>query len=317
MAKAKTNISGMSEDLSKSISKNIDKENNSIVLPLSDYRIGVSVSGSDECKALGFSEIHQKDITIELTRYLLVNGAQLIYGGDLRNGGYTYAFTELSFQYRKKNESDKKHFVNYFGWPIYNVLKNSDEADFKKNRVDIIKVAPPPEVAEEMKYQFLPYNTPENKLLWARSMTIMRSEMVKNTDARIVLGGMLSSYKGFYPGIIEEAYLTLKANQPLFILGAFGGASKFIIRAIKGESEKKLSKEIISWNRDLIMLHENDEKMLNEKLCNIFSTFNELGINGLCKLNGLKKDQNILLFTTLHFHEMIYNILIGLKRKLK
>ena len=317
MAKAKTNISGMSEDMSKSISKAIDQEIKSVILPLSGKRIGISVSGSDESAQLGFSVTHQKDITIELTRYLLVNGAQLVYGGDLRKDGYTYAFSELSFQYRQKNEHDKKHFVNYFGWPIYNKLQNSDEANFRKNRVDIIKVQPPKEVLDKLKDKFVPYEKIENKLLWAKSMSLMRAKMIEHSDARIISGGALSNYKGFYPGIIEEAYLTLQAKQPIFISGAFGGASGLIIRAIKGESEKKLVNEVFNWNPDLKELHkQHDEKELSDQLNNMFAAFRTLGIGGLCKLNGLNEMQNGTLFNTLHLHEMIYNILIGLNGKL-
>jgi hypothetical protein len=318
MAKAKTNISGMSEDMSKSISKAIDHESKSVILPLSGKRIGISVSGSDESKQLGFSVTHQKDITIELTRYLLVNGAQLVYGGDLRKDGYTYAFSELSFQYRQKNEYDKKHFVNYFGWPIYNKLQNSDEADFRKNRVEIIKVPPPKEVPDKLKDKFVPYEKLENKLLWAKSMSLMRAKMIEHSDARIISGGSLSNYKGFYPGIIEEAYLTLQVKQPIFISGAFGGASGLIIRAIKGESEKKLVNEVFNWNPDLKELHKQyGEKELSKQLNNMFAAFRTLGISGLGKLNGLNEMQNGTLFNTLHLHEMIYHILIGLNGKLQ
>lgn len=318
MAKKKTNISGMSDDLSKSISKTMAKENKSMILPLSDKRIGLSVSDSDEYKQLGFSETHQKDITIELTRYLLVNGAHLIYGGDLREGGYTFAFSELSFQYRQKEEHDKMHYTNYFGWPIYTKLQNSDEADFKKNRVDIVKVEPPKDAPKGLKNEFVPPDTLENKVLWAKSMSIMRSEMIKKTQGRIFIGGRLSTYKGFYPGIIEEAYLTLKDKQPMFLIGAFGGATNLIIRAVNGESEKKIVKEIFEWFPELNELYEHvGRKQLTVNLQNMLLEFKKMGIDGLSKLNGLNTNQNTILFNTLHFHELIYYILVGLKRKLK
>lgn len=258
MAKAQKNISGMSEDLSKSISKTIAKENKRAILPLKGKRVGISVSDSDEFKQLGFSEMHQKDITIEMTRYLLVNGAQLVYGGDLRKDGYTYAFSELSFQYRQKSEHDKSHYTNYFGWPIYNNLQNSDEAEFKKNRVEIKKVPAPKEIPDEIKNKFVPADSIENKVYWAKSMSKMRSEMIRDTDARVIIGGKLSTYKGFYPGIIEEGYLTVKAKQPLFLLGAFGGASSLIIRAIKGENEKILVKEVFQWFPELVELYRHE-----------------------------------------------------------
>jgi hypothetical protein len=45
----------------------------------------------------------------------------------------------------------------------------------------------------------------------------MREAMVERTDARIVLGGRVSGHQGKYPGIFEEAYVTLCAQKPLYL----------------------------------------------------------------------------------------------------
>jgi hypothetical protein len=318
MAAKKTNISGMSKTSAKIIADADEKENVVIKNSLGDKWIGISVSDSDEYKELGFSENHQKDITIELTRYLLVNGAHLVYGGDLRKEGYTELFSELSFQYRDKEEHSKTFFTNYFGWPIYNLLKNADEATYKRSRVEIIKCNPPKEVAKKMENKFVEADTIKNRELWALSMSSMRKEMTKNTAARIFIGGMLSKYKGFYPGIVEEGALCLEAKKPLYLIGAFGGATDLLIRAIKGENEKILVKEVFEWFPELQEFYNTiDEKTLTNNLNEIFKKFRKLGINGLCKLNGLTKIENEALFSTTHFHEMIYIILLGLKKTLK
>ena len=47
--------------------------------------------------------------------------------------------------------------------------------------------------------------------------------MRQETRARIVLGGRVAGYKGRMPGIAEEALLSLQAQQPVFLLGGFGG----------------------------------------------------------------------------------------------
>jgi len=233
MAKQKVNISGMPGVSIKSRLVRSEKKNKVTVANLLGKRIGISVSDSDEYEQLGFSKTHQKDITIELTRYLLANDAHLVFGGDLRAQGYTYAFSELSFQYRKKEEHNKMNYTNFLGWPIYNNIMHSDEADFKKNRVEIVRTFPPKNVPSNLINKKDIPDTIENKVLWAYSMSNMRNAMIKQSDARIFLGGTLSSYKGFYPGVIEEGYLTLKAKQPLYLLGAFGGATNLLIRAIK------------------------------------------------------------------------------------
>jgi len=38
-----------------------------------------------------------------------------------------------------------------------------------------------------------------------------------------MLGGRTLGYKGKYPGLVEEALITLQAGKPLFLLGGFAG----------------------------------------------------------------------------------------------
>lgn len=317
MARKRVNISGTPREFSEDDTVQATTISSVSLLPLKDKKIGISVSDSDEFRQLGFSKTHQKDITIELTRYLLVNGAHLVYGGDVRKEGYTSVFADLSFQYREK-ESGKEHYTNYFAWPIYNSLNNAEAAEFKKNRVEIKKADPPKGIRPDMKNKYVPWDKIENKLLWAKSLAVMRETMTSASHARIFLGGSLSTYKGFYPGIIEEGILTLRKKQPFFLVGAFGGATNMMIRALKGEDPKKLSAEIFQWYPGLTELYNAaGKKQYTAKLQDIFNEFKKLKLEGLGKLNGLTKDQNTMLFTTSHLYEMVYCILTGLKNRFK
>lgn len=316
MPRKKANVSGISSNLSKSIAKDIAIEAKEADLPLSNKRIGISVSNSEEYRELGFSEIHQKDITVEATRYLLANGAHLVYGGDLRQGGYTYAFSELAFQYRRKDKDSTMHYTNYFGWPIHLRLKNSDEALFKRNRVKVVKVEVPKEVPADLQgTQILPA-TPEDKYYWALSMTKMRREMISDCNARIFIGGKLSNYMGFYPGIIEEAYLSVEQKQPIYLIGAFGGATSVLIRAIKGESVKDLVNEILEWHPTAQDIYKMavERNIVIPSVRSILEKFHKMGIKGLSKYNKLSKEQNEILFDTKHLNEMILYTLLGLKK---
>jgi hypothetical protein len=60
----------------------------------------------------------------------------------------------------------------------------------------------------------------------------MRVDMTKAVGARVVIGGRLDSYSGLYPGIIEEAWLSLIVKQPLFLVGAFGEAARAVTDAL-------------------------------------------------------------------------------------
>jgi hypothetical protein len=63
---------------------------------------------------------------------------------------------------------------------------------------------------------------------WASSLTAMRRVQTEAIDARIVLGGRVTKFKGLMPGIAEETEFALKANQPLYLLGGFGGCTRDI-----------------------------------------------------------------------------------------
>ncbi len=319
MKKRKVNISGITKASAKIIAESEDKDE-AIVdrdSPLLEKIIGLSVSDSEEYKELGFDRNHQKDITIELSRYLLVNGAHLVYGGDLRKEGYSRLFAELSFQYRNKEDSTKSNFTNYLCWPIFNQLQNSDEAEYKRNRVIIKKCTPPSEVPKELRKQYLNIDTLEHRHLWALSLTLMRNEISEITDAQVFTGGNLSSYYGLYPGILEEAALILNKKKPFYLIGAFGGATNLIIRAIKGEEKQKLINEIFELNPTLISLYDHVGKPNLIKNLNIMlDNFKKLGVAGLSKLNGLTSDKNEILFNSVHFHELIYHLLTGLRKKL-
>jgi hypothetical protein len=307
---ANQNLTGISKNLAASIKadqahKEVEK------FPLAKIRIGISVSDSENALTFGFSKLHQKDFTIELTRYLLANGAHLVYGGDLRKEGFTLAFSELAFQYRRMEADGNALFTNFFGWPIHIGISKSEEVEFKKNRVEIIKIAAPIEVPRKLRNTFVPPDAEENKIYWAKSMTLMREQMVSNCHARIFLGGQVSGYKGFYPGIIEEAYLTLERRQSAYFLGAIGGATSYIIRAIKGEKPRSLANELSD-------LYPAASKLLPSKsLDSLLTKIGAVGLKGLASINGLTVHQNKVLFESRHFQEMIFFILKGLHSRKK
>ena len=130
-----TNISGISENLAESIvEQNAIEEkkiNNSF---LHNKRLAISVSVSEELEYLGLSSQHLDDISIEIARYLIVNGATLLYGGDLRQGGFTELFSELSYQYKYLSDKERR-FVNYFPFPNSEKIKKKKKKKKKKRLI--------------------------------------------------------------------------------------------------------------------------------------------------------------------------------------
>ena len=124
---------------------------------------------------------------------------------------------------------------------------------------------------------------------WATGLTNMRTTMLSNMRARILLGGRVAGYKGAMPGIAEEALISLKADQPAFILGGFGGAARDVAESIKIAPTWGGSRD--NWQGK--------------------AEFADFGPESL--KNGLAYEENELLATATHINTSIPIILRGLR----
>lgn len=308
------------KDLDKFVAQDIkDVSKEKEINLFKGQNIAISISDSPEIDALGFSFQHQKNLIIELTRALIIHGSTLIYGGDLRQHGYTRLFSELVYQYRPSDEVDKLFFKNFFSFPIYLKLEESDELDFKKNGVEPIKVSPPKSLKIDDSKHYDP-STKENLFIWSESLSKMRDEMHSNTNARIFTGGSIDNFKGKYPGLLEEALLSLKNDIPVYFIGVFGGITNRIIEALKGKKPKELT---IKWqseqneNYEEFVNHYNSKKSedkIDYKECVKF--LNEYTLEKLSDNNGLSVEENKRLFSSIHTSEIIFLIMKGLTNKL-
>jgi hypothetical protein len=122
----------------------------------------------------------------------------------------------------------------------------------------------------------------------------MRQEMTANTHARVLLGGATAGFQGRHHGIAEEAYLTMEAGQPAYLVGSFGGAARRVIDALEGRPSQVLPAAAAA-----------GEPITDE----YFLTKGLPGLN-----NGLTDDENRRLFATPHTIEMVCLVLLGLGR---
>jgi hypothetical protein len=272
---------------------------------LQDKTIGVSISESDELGFLGLGKAHLEDVNLEIARYLLAQGCTYAYGGDWRPQGFTHHLSELANSYFPFDD-EKKRIINFLGFPVGDGLTIETESKYS-HVVEFLKMGRP-NILPDMKTDSV-----ESRLVWFNSMTEMRQAMTTKIDARIVLGGKISKFMGKYPGIIEEAYLTMKSEKPIYLCGGFGGATAVIIEALLNKPSEK-------WN---LNYYSNDTTYLNTvnhfnqnqsgesvDYQKIFDFFQSKGVNEL--KNGLTVSENERLFHTIHIPEIIALILKGL-----
>ena len=259
--------------------------------------IAISISESPDMPALGLGEEHLRDAMAEIARHLLALGARLIYGGDLRQDGFSALLFELVARHRRDaDESDKRAGVlNYLAWPVH--IRQSF-ADLERQITELedsaqlvcLKIDGSGLPIEERRSLISQAPTEQE---WADGLTSMRVAMMSNSDARVVVGGGVESYKGVMPGIAEEALLSLRAGKPIFLVGGFGGCTRDIAESL-----------------GLIRARPTCRPEWAHRTA--FEAFTIADLN-----NGLTDEENAILAYTPHVDQAITLILRGMMQLLK
>ncbi len=207
-------------------------------LPLAGCMIGVSVSPAS---GNGKRRTDASDVNYfvtHLTDILLGAGARLAFGHDWRPSGVMKAVAEFAVQYQSQvpvsaqwEQPSEPLVVNFVAPPDRPYLATPETADdslrpladeMRQRLRGIVdaRQGPAPNVAVDA-----PTYRPE-------ALTLLREHLNEICDARICLGGPLDKYQGWFPGVIEEAYLALESQKPLWLSPLFGGAAEWVIHAL-------------------------------------------------------------------------------------
>ena len=197
--------------------------------------VAISTSDSPDMAALGLSEGHLKEATAELALQLLAAGTNLAYGGDLRAHGFTQLLFQLVLRYT--STSDLKSTVrvtNHLAWPVHiGTPVDRIEALAAELRgaaeLVLLECGGLP-LAMDTRRE-LPTREPSEDE-WLSGLTAMREFQRTSTDARVLLGGQVANYKGRMPGVAEEALVSLRAGQPVFLIGGFGGCARDVAETL-------------------------------------------------------------------------------------
>lgn len=262
--------------------------------PLATSVVSISISENPDIASVGMVDSHLRDATAELSRHLLALGARVAYGGDLRGDGFTRILFDLVARHRRdSDEGDVAAGVlNYLAWPVHIRKASEDlvrEAEEIRGMADLILLDINGEIMDLRERQKArPHEPTRNE--WSLGLTAMRRRMVSETNARIVAGGRVEGHMGALPGVAEEALLSISSNQPLYVLGGFGGCAADMAAAMS------LTGGRLSTSRDW---HGLDR-------------FRRKGFEDLS--NGLTRTENERLARTQHIDEATALVLRGLLR---
>jgi hypothetical protein len=155
--------------------------------------------------------------------------------------------------------------------------------------------------------------------LRARGLTHLRHRLTKISQARLCIGGRKSGSEGRYPGVIEEALLSLEHRKPLYLAGVLGGAAHQLIQALMNKPMPDDFCEPTKVHRYYLdpPIPEQVSKTKTDRIVkreDVWETFRYHGIDGLAKNNRLSREENLRLFQTTVLDEVIETVLIGLSR---
>ena len=280
-------------------------------------RVAISISDSPDREAQGMTKNAQERLWTQLATHLILAGAELAYGGDLRSGGYTEQLIDLARSSADAGRPLPERILHWYaGWPTSAKLTDKDKArlprTFRLHASDLPagvpgdKSWPPGDMV------------PEHHFAWTLGTGEMRRQMARDCHARILVGGPFLSVSP-WPGLLEE--FETFVGKPIYLLGGFGGVTRVLIEALQGGNPRELSEAFQDegGRRTGIRLHYDAQARAGTVpgLSPIDWTarveaLHRVGIGGL--KNGLSDDENRRLFVTRSLTEMIALVLEGLRR---
>ena len=255
--------------------------------------VGVSVSESPDMQALGLSDGHLRDAMAEIALQVLASGTSLACGGDLRQHGFTEVLAELAGRYQDHPRHGGTIVVtDYLAWSVHIRMTSNELAAFSAEHEPAARLVflglDGARLAREQRLK-LPVHEP-NEDEWAKGLTAMRTVMRGDIQARVVLGGRVEGYKGAMPGIAGETCLSLKAGQPVFVLGGFGGCARDIAETV-GLAERWAGSRGDWAGRECFRKYSPDDLR-----------------------NGLSREENVVVARTPHIQEAVTLVSRGLRR---
>lgn len=328
----------------------IDDENHArpfeLTTPLSDLArwnrpreldlVGLSMSNAGDIAAWGASAEHLDTLVADLVTMLLVAGIRLAYGGVIDHTGtrnetnyasLLFGLVRSYFPIAKQLGVPEIHpIVNFVPWPKYLGYGRTELAPYGK--VAEPTFCPRPELNvtnEELGAAAggaIPLATTAQRWAYARGLTAMRKEMTRAISARIAVGGRLEGHKGVLPGVLEEILITRRGAtpRPLYLLGAFGGATRLAIDLLEGRDRREATTE---WavsrahgHAELVAEYRarGDAFWTPEEAAAMLRALGQLGPRKALD-NGLDDEQNRELFETTDSYRIVELILLGMRTR--
>lgn len=206
--------------------------------PLRGHTIVMSLSEGvdDDAHHRGFTPNHLRDVAVHLARSLISAGAGIAYGGDFRTGGFDALLAQLVAAYNDAGTDRARYLRRYTSAAEPSVTNPTELPLTECSMRELPAWASPARLP-----------APTGAISAGRRAlhrSDMRQVMTRDCLARILIGGQTQpateaagGYQGAFPGVVEEAWWSLKFGSPLYVVGGFGGAAALVAHLIQSDAE--------------------------------------------------------------------------------
>lgn len=295
--------------------------------PLEGCIVNLSISQSDNSEQRGFPSWQVDRIMLQIVAALFGQGASLVFGHDWRKDGVMEAVYGFARQVQapillspEQSAAERQPLLkNLLPWPETFYLPERDLEQLSST-LKVERAGLPGELQPfAMKLAASIRTRGCTKYMRARGLTFLRHRLNDESHVRICVGGPRSKYAGRYPGVIEEAFVAVTANKPLYLAGFLGGAAEQVIDAIEG---KQMTEEFCRPTRIQALyiappIAEEDQATEAERTIDreaVWNTFAKAGRGRLAASNGLTPEESDELHRTPAIDRVIELILVGLSR---
>ncbi|WP_128683391.1 toll/interleukin-1 receptor domain-containing protein [Actinomyces qiguomingii] len=220
--------------------------------PLSTLMLGISMAESPDLAECGLSGRHLKVAVAEVTQMMLLAGGGITYAGALKTHALDltaavidtvgrYVETAKQEQHRHSGTrvaGQRLHPGDMFTLTVPRMVLSDREAlEHLARTTEAFAAVGSIDVVDEHGHLIdldeAQLWTDRDPAVLARAYSTVRGALPHFCDARLLIGGKTipaskvtpDGYVGGIPGIVEEALHSVRAGQPLFIAGGFGGAA--------------------------------------------------------------------------------------------
>jgi hypothetical protein len=290
--------------------------------PLAGCMVGLSISECEDNESRGFPPSQINRLTTQIVSSLFGQGVGVVFGHDWREDGVMQAVYAIArdMQSAGAGHDGPPLLYNLLPWPDAPMLPATQREQLSSTLL-VERAGLPDELRD---YADTPAavaaRLPDYGYLRARALTHLRRRLEERTDARICIGGRRLGGQGRFPGIIEEALLTVTARKPLYLIGLLGGAAAQVIHALEGAPmpedfcARAAGADVYQTTAGRLERSPDPHGDRDPSRDRVWATFREASVDGLCAHNGLTVAQNRELFHTPSIDHAMRLVLAGLAR---